>query len=119
LRALTPAPHVDWSQAQITEPGTTLRVPVVGAGPEWCTEFKGEADLPRHTTFQDPWGQIGLIGVVIFVPAITPGSDKLLRQTLDALVLAAQRRAAAARPPEDPADMLSLMRSLSGSTLPG
>ena len=116
---MTGAPHIDWNKAQITEPGTTLRVPVIGATPEWCTEFKAEADLRRHTTFQDPWGHIGLIGVVIFVPAITPGTDKQLRETLDTLVQTAQRRAAAARPPEDPADMLSLMRSLSGSTLPG
>ena len=70
------APYIDWNQAQVTEPGTTLRVPVVGATHEWCTEFKYEADLRRHTTFQDPWGHIGLIGVVIFVPAITPGTDK-------------------------------------------
>jgi len=113
------APYIDWDQAQITEPGTTLRVPVVGATPEWATEFKYEAELRRHTTFQDPWGHIGLIGVVIFVPAITPGTDKKLRETLDELVAIAQRRAAAARPPESPADMLELMRSLSGSTLPG
>jgi hypothetical protein len=113
------SPHIDWSKAQITEPGTTLRVPVVGATPEWCTEFKAEAELRHHTTFQDPWGHIGLIGVVVFVPAITPGTVSQLRETLDALVVTAQRRADAARPPEDPADMLSLMRSLSGSTLPG
>ena len=116
---MTPTPHIDWNRAQITEPGTTLRVPVVGATPEWCSEFKYESELRRHTTFQDPWGQIGLIGVVIFVPAITPGTGQQLRETLNALVETAQRRADAARPPQDPADMLSLMRSLSGSTLPG
>jgi hypothetical protein len=116
---LTLAPHIDWQKAQITEPGTTLRAPVVGATPEWCTEFKAEADLRQHTTFQDPWGHIGLIGVVIFVPAITPGTVQQLRETLDALVATAQRRADSARPPQDPADMLSLMRSLSGATLPG
>jgi len=113
------APYIDWDRAQITEPGTTLRVPVVGATPEWSTEFKYEADLRQHTTFQDPWGHIGLIGVVIFVPAITPGTDQRLRETLDDLVARAQRRVAAARPPESPADMLQLMRSLSGATLPG
>jgi hypothetical protein len=113
------APYIDWNQAQITEPGTTLRVPVVGATAEWCTEFKYEAELRHHTTFQDPWGHIGLIGVVIFVPAITPGTNGRLRATLDDLVAVAQRRVAAAPPPESPESMLSLMRSLSGSTLPG
>jgi hypothetical protein len=113
------APYIDWNQAQITEPGTTLRVPVVGATPQWSSEFKYLADLRRHTTFQDPWGQIGLIGVVIFVPAITPGTDKQLHETLDDLVATAQRRVAASPPPESPAEMLALMRTLSGSTLPG
>jgi hypothetical protein len=113
------APYIDWNEAQITEPGTTLRDPVRDATPQWCSEFKAEADLRRHTTFQDPWGHIGLIGVVIFVPAITPGTGDVLRETLDALVATAQRRVAAAPPPESPADMLELMRSLSGSTLPG
>jgi hypothetical protein len=113
------APHIDWNQAQVTEPGTTLRVPVVGATPEWCSEFKYLADLRRHTTFQDPWGHIGLIGVVIFVPAITPGTDSQLRSTLEELVNSAQRRVAAAPPAESPDEMLQLMRSLSGATLPG
>ena len=113
------APYIDWDLAQVTEPGTTLRVPVVGASPEWCTAFKAEIETRRHRSFQDPWGQIGLIGVVIFVPAISPGAEDLLRETLDQIVGTAQRRAAAAPPPESPEEMLSLMRSLSGSTLPG
>ena len=116
---MSSAPYIDWNQAQVTEPGTTLRVPVVNATPEWAAEFKYEADLRSHTTFQDPWGHIGLFGVEIFVPAMTPGTGKRLRETLDGLVEIAQRRVAAARPPESPEAMLSLMRSLSGSTLPG
>jgi hypothetical protein len=113
------APYIEWNQAQVTEPGTTLRVPVVGATPQWCSEFKYLADLRRHTTFQDPWGHIGLIGVVIFVPAITPGTGGQLRATLNDLVGSAQRRVAASPPPESPDQMLQLMRSLSGATLPG
>jgi hypothetical protein len=113
------AAYIDWDKAEITEPGTTLRVPVRGATPEWAAAFRTEAENRRHRSFQDPWGQIGLIGVVIFVPAITPGAEKLLRETLDDIVAIAGRRAAAAPPPESPAEMLELMRSLSGATLPG
>ena len=107
-------PYIDWSQAEITEPGTTLRVPVVGATPEWSSQFKYLADLRRHTTFQDPWGHIGLIGIVIFVPAITPGTDMQLRKTLDDLVASAQRRVAASPPQQSPEDMLELLRTLAG-----
>jgi hypothetical protein len=42
-----------------------------------------------------------------------------LRETLDDLAATAQRRAAAAAPPGSPAEMLELLRSLSGATLPG
>lgn len=107
-------PYIEWSQAQVTEPGTTLQVPVTGATAEWCTEFKAQVETRRHRSFQDPWGQVGLIGVVIFVPAVTPGAEKLLRETLDDVVAVAQRRVAAARPPESPADMLELFRALAG-----
>jgi hypothetical protein len=48
-----------------------------------------------------------------------PGVEALLRETLDQMVATAQRRVAAAPPPESPAEMLELMRSLSGATLPG
>lgn len=117
--AVSPAAYIDWDQAEITEPGTTLRVPVRQVTPAWAAAFRAETENRRHRSFQDPWGQIGLIGVVIFVPAITPGAETLLRQTLDEIVAIAGRRAASAPPPESPAEMLELMRSLSGATLPG
>ena len=107
-------PHINWSQAQIAEPGTTLQVPVIGATPEWCTQFKALAETSRHTPFQQPWGSIGLIGVVIFVPAITPGTENLLREQLDEMVETAQRRVASAPPQGTPAEMLELMRTLAG-----
>lgn len=106
------APHIDWSHAHITEPGTTLRAPVVGATPEWCDAFKAEAALLRRLSFQQPWGHIGLIGVTIFVPSVTPGAQQQLRETLEQLVATAQRRVAAAPPQQSPAEMLQLMRSL-------
>jgi hypothetical protein len=112
-------PYIDWDKAEITEPGTTLRVPVRDVTPEWAAAFRTQVETRRHRSFQDPWGEIGLIGVVIFVPAITPGAETLLRQTLDEIVATAQRRAASAPPPESPAEMLQLMRSLSSATLPG
>ena len=108
------APHIDWSQAQIAESGTTLQVPVIGATPEWCAQFKYVADLSRHTAFQHPWGHIGLIGDVVFVPAITPGAEKLLRETIEDMVATAQRRVAAAPRQDSPAEMLELMRTLGG-----
>ena len=111
---MSPAPQIEWSQAEITEPGNTLRVPVAGASPEWCEAFKAEAELLRHVTFQQPWGHIGLIGVTIFVPSVTPGAHTHLRQTLEELVATAQRRVAAAPPRQSPVEMLELMRSLSG-----
>jgi hypothetical protein len=113
------AAYIDWDKAEITEPGTTLRVPVREATPEWAAAFRAQIETRRHRSFQDPWGEVGLIGVVIFVPAISPGAETLLRETLDDVVATAQRRAAAAPPPESPAEMLELMRSLSGATLPG
>ena len=116
---MSSAAYIDWDKAEITEPGTTLRVPVRGVTPEWAAAFRAEAENRRHRSFQDPWGQVGLIGVVIFVPAITPGAEKLLRETLDDIVATAHRRAAAAPPPGSPAEMLELMRTLSGATLPG
>lgn len=91
-----------------------MRVPVQNATPEWCAAFKGQIETRRHLSFQDPWGQIGLIGVVIFVPAITPGAEKLLRQTLEEIVATAQRRVAAAPPQQSPEEMLELFRSLAG-----
>jgi hypothetical protein len=107
-------PSILWSQARATEPGSGLRVPVAGATPEWCSEFKFAIDMRRHATRQDPWGQIGLIGDTIFVPTVPPGVESFLRETLDDLVATAQRRVAAAPPPESPAEMLELMRSLAG-----
>src|SRR3954470_20899673 len=98
----------------MSDPGMTLQAPVAGATTEWCSEFKYLAEIARRTSFQHPWGQIGLIGVVIFVPAVTPGAEKLLRKTLDELVERAQPRVAASPPPESPAAMLELMRSLAG-----
>jgi len=118
-RVVSRVAYIDWDQAEVTEPGTTLRVPVREVTPEWAAAFRVEIETRRHRSFQDPWGEIGLIGVVIFVPAITPGAEKLLRETLDEIVATAQRRAASAPPPESPAEMLELMRSLSGATLPG
>ena len=108
------APHIDWSQAEITEPGATLRVPVVGATPEWCEAFKAESDLLRHLAYQHAWGPIGLIGVTIFVPSVTPSTEGRLRETLDDLVATAQRRVAAAPPQQSPLEMLALMRGLAG-----
>jgi hypothetical protein len=109
-----PEPSIVWTQARATEPGSGLRVPVAGTTPEWCFEFKVAANRRRHATRQDPWGQIGLIGDVIFVPTVPPGVEALLRETLDELVATAQRRVAAAPPPETPAEMLELMRTLAG-----
>ena len=111
---MTRAPYIDWDKAEITEPGTTLRVPVRNASAEWCAAFKGQIETRRHRSFQDPWGQIGLIGVVIFVPAVTPGAEKLLRETLEDIVATAQRRVAAAPPQQTPEEMLELFRSLAG-----
>lgn len=105
---------IDWSQARATETGSGLNVPVSGATPEWCAEFRQVIETRRHRTRQDPWGQIGLIGDVIFVPMIPPGAEALLRETLDELVATAQRRVAAAPPPESPAEMLELLRTLAG-----
>ena len=105
-------PQIDWSQVEITEPGQTLRVPVAGATPQWCDAFKAEAELRRHLSFQQPWGHIGLIGVTIFVPAVTPGAQARLRETLEEIVATAQRRVAAAPPQQSPEQMLELMRSL-------
>ena len=68
----------------------------------------------RHATRQDPWGQIGLNGDVIFVPTVPVGVEALLRETLDDLVKTAQRRVAAAPPPESPAEMLEILRAFSG-----
>jgi hypothetical protein len=112
-------PSIDWSRARAPETGSGLHVPILRATPEWCTEFKAVAAARRHATRQDPWGQIGLLGDVIFVPMTPPGVETLLRETLDHMVATAQRRVAAAPPPESPAEMLELMRSLSGATLPG
>jgi hypothetical protein len=106
-------PRIDWSQAELTEPGSTLRVPVAGATPEWCDAFKAEAELQRHLAFQQAWGDIGLIGVTIFVPSVTPGTHEHLRRTLEELVATAQRRVAAAPPQQSPVEMLELIRSLS------
>jgi hypothetical protein len=107
-------PAIVWSQARVTEPGSGLRVPVAGATPEWCSEFKVALNRRRHATRQDPWGQVGLIGDVVFVPTVPAGVEALLRETLDDMVAAAQRRVAAAPPPETPAEMLELMRTLAG-----
>jgi hypothetical protein len=111
---VSPTPQINWSQSEITEPGATLRVPVVGATPEWCEAFKAEAELLRHLAFQQPWGHIGLIGVTIFVPSVPVSAQSMLRQTLEDLVATAQRRVAAAPPQQSPLEMLELMRSLSG-----
>ena len=92
----------------------TLQVPVEGTTPEWCTQFKALAETSRHTAFQHPWGSIGLIGVVIFVPAVTPGAEAQLRETLEEMVQTAQRRVASAPPQESPAAMLELLRTLAG-----
>lgn len=113
-RVVPGAPYIDWNKAEITEPGTTMRVPVAGASAEWCSAFKAQVETRRHRSFQDPWGQIGLIGVVIFVPAITPGAEKLLRETLEEMVATAQRRVAAAPPQQTPEEMLKMFRSLAG-----
>jgi hypothetical protein len=115
IQRLVPSePSIVWSHVRATEPGSGLRVPVAGATPEWCSEFKLAVDTRRHATRQDPWGQIGLIGDVIFVPSVPPGVEALLRETLDEMVATAQRRVAAAPPPETPAEMLELMRTLAG-----
>jgi hypothetical protein len=115
IQKLVPSePSILWSQVCATEPGSGLRVPVAGATPEWCSEFKLAVDARRHATRQDPWGQIGLIGDVIFVPSVPPGVEALLRETLDQMVTTAQRRVATAPPPETPAEMLELMRTLAG-----
>jgi hypothetical protein len=111
---VTPPPQIDWNQAEITEPGSTLRVPVAGATPEWCEAFKAEAELQRHLAFQQAWGNIGLIGVTIFVPSVPPANRDALRRTLEELVATAQRRVAAAPRQQSPQEMLELMRSLSG-----
>ena len=111
---MSPAPHIDWSQAQIAESGTALQVPVTGATPEWCSQFKYVAELSRHTSFQHPWGHIGLIGDVIVVPAITPGAENQLRATIEEMVASAQRRVAAAPRQDSPAEMLKLMRTFAG-----
>lgn len=108
------SPYIAWERSELIESGRTLRAPVAGATREWCEAFKAEADLMRHLSFQRPWGDIGLIGVTIFVPSISPGAEDRLRQTLDGLVATAQRRAAAAPPQQSPEEMLELMRSLSG-----
>jgi hypothetical protein len=107
-------PVIDWTQARSLEGGSGLRVPVLNATPEWCIAFKGAVETRRHATFQDPWGQIGLIGVEIFVPGVPSGTEALLKQTLVELVAAAQRRVAMSPPPESPEKMLELMRSLAG-----
>ena len=113
-KAVAGTPHIDWNQAEVTEPGSTLRVPVVGATSEWCEAFKAEAELQRHLAFQQAWGNIGLIGVTIFVPAVPPANREALRRTLEELVATAQRRVAAAPRQQSPQEMLELMRSLSG-----
>ena len=111
---MSPAPHIDWSRAQLTESGSTLQVPVTGATPEWCSQFKYVADLSRHTAFQHPWGHIGLIGDVIFVPAIAAGAEQQLRETIEEMVARAQRRVAAAPRPDSPAEMLQFLRTFAG-----
>ena len=110
---MSSVPQINWSQVEITEPGNTLRVPVVGATPEWCDAFKAEAELLRHLSFQQAWGAIGLIGTTIFVPSVPAANRDALRRTLEDLVAAAQRRVATAPPQQSPEQMLELMRSLS------
>jgi hypothetical protein len=107
-------PQIDWSQVEITDPGHTLRVPVLGATPEWCDAFKAEAELQRHLAFQQAWGDIGLIGVTIFVPSVPPANRDALRRTLEELVATAQRRVATAPRQQSPQEMLELMRTLAG-----
>jgi hypothetical protein len=108
------APYIDWNHAQVTEPGSGLQVPVGAASPEWCSEFKSATKTRRHAPRQDPWGQIGLIGDVIFVPTVPAGTEALLRKTLEEMVAAAQRRVATAPPQESAAEMLELFRSFAG-----
>lgn len=98
----------------MTEPGSGLRIPVAGATPEWCSEFKSAADIRGRASRQDPWGQIGLIGDVIFVATVPAGAETMLREALNEMVATAQRRVAAAPPPESPAEMLELFRSFAG-----
>lgn len=112
--SVSSVPSILWDQAQATEHGRGIQVPVAGATPEWCAQFKHSVEVRRHEARQDPWGQIGLIADVIFVPMIPVGSEALLRETLDELVARAHRRVAAGPAPQSPEQMLRLMRSLAG-----
>jgi hypothetical protein len=77
----------------MAENGMTLSVPVSFTTTEWRDEFKRAVGQHNQEFGSNGWGEILLIGDRLVVKEVSTGSELRLRETLEHLVLDAQRTA--------------------------
>ena len=87
--------RANWSAAEVeaTEEGLVLRVPIKGEpDPEWEDAFRRAIDAHRHEVWRGQWGHVRHGPNEVRVEQVTEGSEKALREFVDACVVGAAQR---------------------------
>jgi hypothetical protein len=89
------ARRANWSAAEVeaTEEGLVLRVPIEGEpNHDWDDAFRRAVDVHRHEVWGGQWGHVRHGPDEIRVEQVSEGSEKALREFVDACVHGAVQR---------------------------